>query len=209
MTRTILVATTNPGKLEELCELLDDAGVDIQWRNLNDFPDIPEVVEDGDTFRANAHKKALGYAQATGLWTLADDSGLVIDALNGAPGVYSARYAADECVTSNRKAIDIANYQKVLRQLKDVPEEKRTARFVCHICLASPEKVLLEATGTVEGVINYGPVGENGFGYDPIFCIPSIDKTAAQLDNHEKNQLSHRGNAIRQFRPLLKNFLNK
>jgi XTP/dITP diphosphohydrolase len=209
MTRTILVATTNPGKLEELTDLLGQVGRDIEWMNLNDFPNIPEVVEDGETFGGNARKKALGYAQATGLWTLADDSGLVIDALNGAPGVYSARYAADEYGGSTRKIMDEANWKKVLRQLKDVSDKKRTARFVCHLCLASPEKILLEATGTIEGIINHGPAGENGFGYDPVFYIPSKDKTAAQLENHEKNEISHRGKAIRKFKPLLENLLEQ
>jgi XTP/dITP diphosphohydrolase len=209
MIRTILVATTNPGKLEELTALLGPAGRDIKWLSLKEFPDIPEVIEDGETFAGNARKKALGYANAAGLWTLADDSGLVIDALNGAPGVFSARYAADECSSSNRKTMDRANWEKVLRQLKDIPDEKRTARFVCHLCLASPQKILLETTGTIEGIINHCPVGENGFGYDPIFYISSVDKTAAQLDNHEKNGISHRGNAIRQFKPLLENLLTQ
>jgi XTP/dITP diphosphohydrolase len=207
MIQTILVATTNPGKLEELITLLGQVGRSIEWLNLKDFPNIPDVVEDGKTFADNARKKALTYAQATGLWTIADDSGLVIDALDGAPGVYSARYAADECSSSNRKIMDTANWKKVLRQLKDVPDEKRTAHFVCQLCLASPEEILLEATGTIQGVINHGPVGENGFGYDPIFFISSVNKTAAQLENNEKNEISHRGNAIRQFKPLLENLL--
>jgi len=209
MTRTILVATTNPRKLEELTALLGQVGRDIEWLNLNEFPDIPEVFEDGETFADNARRKALGYAQATGLWTVADDSGLVTDALNGAPGVYSARYAADEYSGSNRKSMDAANWKKVLRQLKDVPDEKRTARFVCHLCLASPQKILLEATGTVEGVINHCPAGENGFGYDPIFFISSVNKTAAQLENHQKNEISHRSNAIRHFKLLLENLLKR
>lgn len=209
MTRTILVATTNPGKLEELSELLGDVDTDIQWTSLNDFPDIPEVIEDGSTFADNAVKKASGYAKATGLWTIADDSGLVIDALDGKPGVFSARYAADECDSTNRKTIDTANLQKVLRQLEDVPDHERTARFVCHLCLASPQKILLETTGTIEGVINRHPTGENGFGYDPVFYIPSIHKTAAQLENHEKNNISHRGNAIRALKPLLEKLLKQ
>lgn len=203
----ILVATTNPGKLTELCEMLADIAGEIQWLSLRDFPDVSEVEEDGRTFAENARKKALGYAKATGLWTLADDSGLVIDALNGEPGVYSARYAADECDSTDRKAVDVANYRKALRQLKEVPPADRTARFKCSLCLASPEEVLLEAEGAVEGVIIDAPVGDNGFGYDPVFYLPHLDKTAAQLENHEKNQISHRGNAIGQFKPLLQNLL--
>ncbi len=203
----ILVATTNPGKMVELSELLGETGADIEWVSLRQFPDIDEVEEDGDTFAANARKKALGYAKATGLWTIADDSGLVIDALNGDPGVYSARYAADECKSGDRKDIDVANYQKALRLLKNVPQEQRTARFKCCLCLAGNDEILLEADGAVEGVINNGPDGENGFGYDPIFYIPELHKTAAQLENHEKNQISHRGNAIKQFKPLLEKLL--
>ncbi|MHC4288584.1 MAG: non-canonical purine NTP pyrophosphatase [Planctomycetota bacterium] len=125
MKRRILLASTNPGKLAELSELLGTVGEKIDWDSLSNYGNIPEVVEDGDTFAENARKKALGYAKATGLWTIADDSGLVIDALGGKPGVYSARYAADECPDSNRKAIDIANYKKVLAELKDTPDAKR------------------------------------------------------------------------------------
>ena len=207
MKRRILLASTNQGKLAELSELIGAIHAKIEWASLKDYPDVPEVLEDGGTFAENARKKALGYAQATGLWTIADDSGLVIDALNGQPGVYSARYAADECSSSNRKTMDTANWKKVLRQLKDVPDEKRMARFVCHLCLASPGKVLLETEGAVEGVINHASLGENGFGYDPIFYIPSLNKTAAQLDHQEKNSLSHRGNAIRKLKPLLEDLL--
>ena len=217
----ILVATTNPGKLEELSELLGNVGTEIQWTSLKEFPNISEVVEDGNTFTRNAQKKALGYAKATGLWTLADDSGLVIDALDGQPGILSARFAANECSPpakgqypeggrgyKDRLSIDVANYKKALRLLKDIPDPQRTARFVCHLCLADEKEILLEATGTVEGIINHSPVGENGFGYDPIFYIPSLDKTAAQLKNDEKNIISHRGNAIRKLKPLLQNLLN-
>ncbi len=205
----ILVATTNPGKLEELSEMLGDMPATIEWLSLRDFPDVGEVEEDGTTFAENARKKALGYAKATGLWTIADDSGLVIDALGGDPGVYSARYAADECDSRDRKAIDVANYKKALRLLADVPDAKRTARFKCCLCLANGDgNILLETDGAVEGVINHSPVGDNGFGYDPIFYIPALGKTAAQLENHEKNKISHRGNAIQQFKPLLQSLLN-
>ena len=207
MKRQILLASTNPGKLAELSQLLGAVNEQIKWVCLKDYPGTSEVVEDGDTFAENARKKALGYAKATGHWTIADDSGLVIDALNGQPGVYSARYAADECRSDNRKDIDSANYKKVLIELKDTPNKNRTARFMCCLCLASPGKVLLEAEGTVEGVINHAPLGENGFGYDPIFYLPSLNKTAAQLDHQEKNRISHRGNAIRKFRPLLEDLL--
>ena len=207
MKRRILVATTNPGKLAELSELLGAVNGQIEWVSLKDYPNITEVVEDGNTFAENARKKALGYAEATGLWTVADDSGLVIDALNGQPGVYSARYAADECRSDNRKDIDSANYKKVLTELYDTPDKNRTARFMCYLCLALPGKILLETEGAVEGLINHTPLGENGFGYDPIFYLPSLNKTAAQLDHQDKNLISHRGNAIRKLKPLLEDLL--
>lgn len=203
----ILVATTNPGKLKELAALLGHVGDGIQWLTLKDFPGIPEVVEDGLTFAENARKKAAGYAKTTGLWTLADDSGLVIDALDGKPGVYSARYAAEECDSQDRKEMDRCNYKKVLAKMQNVPEDKRAARFMCHVCLASPDNILLEATGSVEGVIGNVPAGDNGFGYDPIFYIPPLRKTAAELDDEQKNQISHRGNAIRNFKPLFERLL--
>jgi XTP/dITP diphosphohydrolase len=207
MKRRILLASTNPGKLAELSDLLRTVNEQIEWLCLKNFPDVSEVVEDGDTFAENARKKALGYAEATGLWTIADDSGLVIDALNGEPGVYSARYAADACPSDTRKDIDIANTKKVLAHLKDTPDKDRTARFICSLCLASPGTLLLETEGAVEGVINHAPVGKNGFGYDPIFYIPSLNKTAAQLDHQEKNGISHRGHAIAKLKPLLDNML--
>ncbi len=183
--------------------LLGDSTGGIEWVSLRNFSRIPEVVEDGNTFAENARKKALSYAKASGLWTLADDSGLIIDALNGQPGVLSARFAADEYPGTDRKTLDKANYQKVLRMLKDVPDSQRTARFICHLCLADEKQILLEATGTVEGVIIDQPRGKNGFGYDPIFYIPLLNKTAAQMENHAKNRISHRGNAIRKLKPLL------
>ncbi len=187
--------------------MLADMGDRVAWVSLRDVPDVPEVIEDGETFAANARKKALGYARATGLWTLADDSGLVIDALDAAPGVISARYAADEAPSDDRHAIDRANYQKVLRLMDDVPDARRTARFVCHLCLASADAILLEATGAVEGVIGRAPAGEKGFGYDPIFYLPTIGKTAAQLDPDEKNRISHRAQAIAALLPRLRGLL--
>ena len=207
MKRRILLASTNPGKMAELSDLLGTINEQVEWLCLKNFPDVKEVVEDGNTFAENARKKALGYAEATGLWTIADDSGLVIDALNGQPGVYSARYAGDACPSDNRKDIDIANYKKVLAHLKDTPDKDRTAHFMCGLCLASPGNILLETEGVVEGVINHAPVGENGFGYDPIFYIPSLHKTAAQLDHQKKNGISHRGHAIGKLKPLLGNLL--
>jgi XTP/dITP diphosphohydrolase len=200
--RKILVASTNTGKLRELRELL---GGDIEWVGLADFPNIPEIEEDGKTFAENARKKALGYAKETGLWTLADDSGLVVDALGGQPGVKSARFSGDK--DKNRGLLDHKNMAKVLDLLKDVPKDKRSARFVCCLCLASPEKVLIETEGKLEGVITNRQAGENGFGYDPVFYVPKLNKTVAQLTNEEKNAISHRGNAIRKLKPLLNKLL--
>lgn len=199
------MATTNPGKVRELRALL---GGEVLWKSLADFPGVREVKEDGATFAENARKKACGYAEATGLWTLADDSGLVVDALGGAPGVNSARFSGKRPKGADRKLLDRRNMEKVLSLLRGVPPEKRTARFICCLCLASPEKVLIETQGSVEGVIIDQPTGTGGFGYDPIFYVPQLGKTVAQLEE-EKNAISHRGNAIRKLRPLLDELLRR
>ena len=204
MTHRILVATTNPGKVRELGALL---AADVVWKSLADFPGLDEVVEDGATFAENARKKATQYAKATGLWTLADDSGLVVDALDGAPGVKSARFSGKRPTGEDRGLLDHRNMAKVLDLLQGVPRERRTARFVCCLCLASPERVLAETRGTVEGLIAEEEVGTNGFGYDPIFFVPQLGKTAAQLTAEQKNAVSHRGNAIGELRPLLAKLL--
>ncbi|MHC4659527.1 MAG: XTP/dITP diphosphatase [Planctomycetota bacterium] len=202
MKRKILVATTNPGKIAELKAMLD---IDVELAGLADFDGIAEIEEDGTTFAENARKKATGYAKATGLWTIADDSGLVIDALDGAPGVKSARFSGAK--NKDRKLLDHKNMTKVLRLLEGVPREKRTARFVCTLCLASPEEILIETEGTLEGLIAEEEIGHNGFGYDPIFFVPELNKTVAQLTREEKNAISHRGNAIRKLKPLLAQLL--
>lgn len=202
--RKILVATGNPGKIIEIRAMLD---ADVQWVGLADLPEMDEIVEDGTTFAENARKKASGYAKITGLWTLADDSGLVIDALGGAPGVKSARFSGEKPKDADRTLIDHRNIAKTLELLKVVPQEKRTARFVCHLCLASPARVLIETEGTLEGLITDREIGQNGFGYDPIFFVPHLNKTVAQLSSEEKNTISHRGNAIRKLKPLLDELL--
>jgi XTP/dITP diphosphohydrolase len=208
MIQTILVATTNPGKVRELRALRAMLGTGVEWKSLADFPGVGEVKEDGATFAENAREKACGYAGATRLWTLADDSGLVIDALGGAPGVNSARFSGGRPKGTDRKLLDRRNMDKVLSLLKGVPQEKRTARFVCCLCVASPEKVLIETQGTLEGLIIDKPAGTGGFGYDPIFYVPQLGKTVAQLGEDEKNAISHRGNAIRKLRPLLDDLLS-
>lgn len=200
MDRKILVATTNPGKVAELRAMLD---ADVWWVGLSDFSGIAEVEEDGSTFAENARKKAAGYAKTTGLWTIADDSGLVVDALGGAPGVKSARFSGEKPKGEDGSLIDHRNIAKVLELLQGVREEERTARFVCCLCLASPERVLIETRGTVEGLITDREIGTNGFGYDPVFFVPGLNKTVAQLTPEEKNAISHRGSAIRKLKPLL------
>jgi XTP/dITP diphosphohydrolase len=201
----ILVATTNRGKIAELQAML---GTELRWLSLADFDEMPEVVEDGATFAQNARKKALGYAKAAGVWTIADDSGLVVDALGGAPGVKSARFSGDKSDGTDRTLIDHRNIAQVLELLKGVPREQRTARFVCRLCLASPETVLIETEGTLEGLITNEEIGANGFGYDPILFVPHLNKTVAQLTREEKNAISHRGNALRNLRPLLDKLLH-
>jgi len=202
--KKILVATGNPGKIAEIGAMLD---ADVHWLGLVDLPPMAEIVEDGTTFAENARKKAAGYAKATGLWTLADDSGLVIDALGGAPGVKSARFSGEKPKGADRTLIDRRNIAKTLELLKGVPKAKRTARFVCRLCLASPERILIETEGILEGLITDREIGQNGFGYDPIFFVPSLNKTVAQLSREEKNAISHRGNAIRKLKLLLRELL--
>ena len=200
MRRKILVATTNHGKMAELSAMLD---ADVEWLTLVDFPGIVEVSEDGRTFAENAGKKAIGYAQAAGCWTIADDSGLMVDALGGEPGVHSARFSGSKLEGEARTLIDHRNIEKLLGLLKGTPSEKRTCRFACSLCLASPDAILAETEGTLEGIVIDKEMGENGFGYDPVFFVPSLGKTVAQLDSAEKNAISHRGQAARKLKPIL------
>ena len=187
--RTVVFASSNAGKIKELQALL---GEDWLVKSAKDFPEIPEVDEDADTFEGNSAKKAHTFAKATGLWALADDSGLVVDALDGRPGVYSARYAATEP----------ERIEKLLRELKDVPAQERTARFVCVLCLASPSQEAFFTRGTCEGTIGFERKGTHGFGYDPIFELPG-GKTMSELTGEEKSALSHRGHAFRAMLPRL------
>ncbi len=196
----ILLATTNQGKKKELQAMLE--GFDIELCSLDDFDNIVEVAEDGDTFAENACKKALGYAEQSGLWTLADDSGLQVDCLDGAPGVHSARFSGEEADRSNPKnLIDYKNIEKLLTVMEGVVEEKRTARFVCALALAKPGEILLETFGTLEGRILTELRGEGGFGYDPVFFVPQIGKTAAEMSKTQKNSISHRHNALMKLLP--------
>src|ERR1700730_13246465 len=194
----ILIATSNAGKLRDFAGAAARHGVEIAA--IPDFSSLPPVVEDGLTFEANARKKAEGYSRyVPGETIIADDSGLEIDALNGAPGVHSARYAADNPEQADENTDDDANNARVLRELKDVPPTQRTGRFVCVLAAARDGKTLATFRGTAEGIILDAPRGTNGFGYDPLFYFPQIRKTFAELSSEEKSHYSHRGKAFREF----------
>ena len=182
----IVIATNNQGKFREIKSILADTG--LNFLSLNDF-DVPEVVEDGATFRENAEKKALAISEATGYVSISDDSGLEVEALGGQPGVYSARFAGPECNDNN-------NIEKLLRLLKDVPEEKRAAQFTCLVALAEAGRTLAVTSGVCRGKIARQKRGEGGFGYDPVFIPEGYDKTFAQLPAEEKNTISHRFKAF-------------
>ena len=200
---TLLIATGNAGKVKEIRHEFEQAaaGTHEPWLQslriigLKDCPGpLADCVEDRPTFIGNATKKARHFAVLTGHLTLADDSGLCVDALNGAPGVYSARYAG---VTGH--AADSANNAKLLQAIRDVPPEKRTARFVCAMAVALPEADVAVMVDQVEGVLLDAPRGENGFGYDPLFFFPEFAKTTAELDMTTKSRISHRGKALRRM----------
>ncbi len=194
----LLIATGNAGKVAEFRDLL--GGDRLTWRSLSDFPGVSEVAETGHTFRANACLKAAGYATATGLWAMADDSGLVVDALDGAPGVLSARWAASHSAGAG----DGANNALLLSQLERTPDDRRTARFACVLALADPQgRIVLTASDAMEGSLLRSPRGSNGFGYDPLFVPTGETRTSAELTGGEKHRISHRGKALRQMRQLM------
>jgi XTP/dITP diphosphohydrolase len=196
--RRILIATSNPGKLRDFAGAAAPHGIEIA--GIPGFASLPAVVEDGLTFEENARKKAEEYSRsATGEIVVADDSGLEVDALNGAPGVHSARYAADQPHLADENTDDEANNARVLRELRHVPPEKRTGRFVCVLAAARDGQTLATFRGTAEGVILASPRGTGGFGFDPLFYFPQIQKTFAELSAEEKAKYSHRGAAFRQF----------
>lgn len=183
----LVLATQNKGKVEEIAEALTTTSIEVL--SLDDFPLVGDIEEDGATFIENAVKKARVTAEITSLPALADDSGLEVDYLQGAPGVYSARFAGE--IKS-----DQANNDKLLSLMKDVPPEKRTARFQCVIAIAYPDGRVHTVQGTCEGIIANEPQGVLGFGYDPLFYLPEHDKTFGQLDLPFKNKISHRGKAL-------------
>ncbi len=196
----ILLATSNPNKLREVREILAPTGFEVVGLDsLAEQP--PEPAEDETTFEGNARLKAVAYARATNYRCLAEDSGLEVDALDGAPGVYSARYATAE---GSREERDRANNEKLLQALSGVPKEERGARFVCAMCLADPDgSIVAETQGRYEGLIADAPRGDNGFGYDPLLYLPDVCLTSAELNPEEKNARSHRGAAARAMARLL------
>lgn len=191
----VLIATSNAGKLRDFAAAAAEHGIAVDA--LPGFASLPPVPEDEPTFEANARKKAEAYSRyARGAMVLADDSGLEVDALQGAPGVRSARYAAH---SSQENASDAANNARLLQELKDVPDDHRQAQFVCVIVAARDGKALANFRGEAQGVVLHDPRGSGGFGYDPLFYFPQLDKTFAELSAAEKAQVSHRGQAFRKF----------
>lgn len=201
----LVIATSNFGKAREIKEALKDfKDLKIEVKTLKDFPFLLPPQETGKTFFDNALLKAIYYAKKLKKICLADDSGLEVEVLNGAPGIYSSRFAGEE-------GNDIKNIQKLLQLLKEIPLEKRKARFVCIIVVATPEGDYIKAEGVWEGLIGFEPRGTLGFGYDPIFLVPEYNyqKTAAELPLEIKNKLSHRGKALENLKKFLPDFLKK
>lgn len=196
--KTIVIATRNPGKAKEFAALFAEEGY--QTKTLLDYPDLPDVEETGTTFEENARLKAETIAQILQQPVLADDSGLAVDALNGMPGIFSARFAGE------RKS-DAANNAKLLHELTDVPDEKRTAHFHCTLVFAAPQKDSLVVEADWDGRIGRIPKGENGFGYDPLFIVPGFEKSSAELTSEEKNEISHRGMAVKELEKVWKKWL--
>src|SRR6187401_2651812 len=192
----LVLATRNRHKATELIQLLGGLGITI--RTLDEFPEAPEVVEDGNTCEANAIKKACAIAEYTGMPAVADDTGLEVDALGGRPGVYAARYAGEGATYED-------NWRKLLGEMAGVPRDRRTARFVTVAAVALPSQRVEVATGRLEGLITEEPAGAGGFGYDPVFYVPELRKTLAELSSEEKNRISHRAKAFAQVRDLLHN----
>jgi XTP/dITP diphosphohydrolase len=200
MTTRVVLATKNRHKLEELHRILDAAGLDVELLGADAFPDLPDVPETESTFAGNALLKAREIARITGLPSVADDSGLCIDALNGMPGILSARW-------SGRHGNDVANLELVLGQMSDVPDRRRTAAFRCAAAIALPDGTERVVEGSIEGVIIREPRGTGGFGYDPIFMPLGFVQTLAEIPAAEKDAISHRGQALEALAPVLRELL--
>ena len=198
--KTIVIATRNPGKAKEFSALFAKEGY--QTKTLLDYPELPDVEETGKTFEENARLKAETIAQLLQQPVLADDSGLVVDALNGMPGIFSARFAGEQ-------KSDAANNAKLLHELTDVSDDKRTAHFHCTLVFAAPQKESLVVEADWNGRIGRIPQGDNGFGYDPLFIVPEYGKTSAELSSEEKNEMSHRGMAVKQLEKVWKDWLEE
>ena len=196
----MIVATKNKGKIPEIREALKGLGLRIYA--LSDFPDVPEMIEDGKSFTENALKKARFYSKVFGKLTLADDSGLEVDSLKGLPGVYSARY-------SGERASSQENNRKLLKEMEEIPFSRRGARFKCIMALVSPDGEETMTEGSCKGRIGMREKGRRGFGYDPLFILPIYGKTMAELSLKEKNKISHRGNALRKLRKIIRIFMNQ
>ncbi len=192
--KILVIATRNKGKAREIASILD--GSDFEIRTLDDYPLFKEPEETADTFAGNAAIKAIAAAEHTGQMCLADDSGIVVDALGGRPGVYSSRYAGDN-------ASDEERVRKLLAEMKGVPYDMRSARFVAAVAIALPGRLVAVTEGKCEGIIACKPRGENGFGYDPIFIPQGMNQTMAELPSEVKNEISHRGRAIRLAKKVL------
>lgn len=193
----MIVATRNKGKIREIRGALK--GVGLRIYSLNDFSDVPEIEEDGKSFAENALKKARFYSKYFGKLTIADDSGLEVDGLQGLPGIYSARYAGE-------RASSQENSQKLLREMQGLPISKRGARFKCVIAVVSQDGREATAEGSCKGRIGFKEKGRKGFGYDPLFILPKYGKTMAELSLEEKNGISHRGKALRKIRRIIQSF---
>ena len=195
----VIVATRNRGKIREFRDAL--MGLNLRLYGLTDFPDVPEIEEDGDSFAENALKKARFYSTYFGKLTLADDSGLEVDGLKGRPGIRSARYAGE-------RASSQENNQKLLKEMEGIPISKRGARFRCIIAVKSPGGKEAVSEGSCHGRIGFKEKGRKGFGYDPLFFLPRQGKTMAELSLEEKNKVSHRGKALRKIRKMIKAFVD-
>ncbi|MDD2586077.1 MAG: XTP/dITP diphosphatase [Syntrophomonadaceae bacterium] len=197
-TKELLLATRNRNKKREFQEMFQDFGIKVI--NLDDIKGIPAIEEDGQSFAENAIKKALTTAKLSGFTCLADDSGLEVDILEGQPGIYSARFAGED-------ADDKKNNEKLLQMMEGIKQEHRTARFVCVIAVSDPDGNVETVAGTCEGSIAFSPVGQGGFGYDPLFIPTGYKQSFAELSAEEKNSISHRGKALSKIKPIIKKVL--